>query len=120
MWKVRFIFFFPRAETPGCVAQVCSLRNAYEELKEQGISIVGVSQDSQSRQKAFHDDRKLPYPLIADKDKRVINAFGVPSALGLTKRQAFLFKDGELIWKDSRASTKKQAEDVLEAIRNAM
>lgn len=111
------VFFFPKAETPGCIKQVCSLRDAFSELSEKGVSVLGVSADEVGKQKEFHDNRELPYPLIADADKVVIDAFGVPAASGNAKRQAFLFKDGALVWKDETASTDQQAADVLAVIK---
>lgn len=107
------VFFFPKAETSGCIAQACSLRDAFGSLSDQNVKVLGVSQDSVHDLKKFHKSRNLPYPLISDKEKAVIKAFGVPSALGLTKRQAYLFRDGLLVWKDSSASTAQQAADVL-------
>jgi len=109
-------FFFPKAETPGCIAQACSLRDAYEALAAKGVKVVGVSADDVQAQKHFHENRSLPYPLVADPDMAVIEAFGVPATMGFAKRQAFLFKDGKLVWKDESASTEKQAADVLAQI----
>ena len=111
------VFFFPKAETPGCVAQACSLRDAFAELSDLGVKVVGVSQDGVAAQAAFRSGRRLPYPLLADEKREVIGAFGVPQLLGLTKRQAYLFRDGELVWKDAGAATGRQAEDALAAIR---
>jgi peroxiredoxin Q/BCP len=67
-------------------------------------------------QKAFQAKYKLPFTLLADTDKRVIDAFGVPHKLGFASRQAFLFRDGKLVWRDLEASTSEQAADVLAAI----
>lgn len=112
------VFFFPKAETSGCVAQACSLRDAFDALSARDVKVLGVSQDSVRDQKKFRENRNLPYPLIADKKKTVIDAFGVPSAFGLTKRQAYLFRDGRLVWKDQSASTTEQAADVLAYIES--
>lgn len=107
------VYFYPKADTPGCTKQACSLRDSYEALTDQGVKIFGVSSDKVSAQKAFQEKYKLPFDLLADSDKKVITAFGVPKTLGFAKRQAFLFKDGKLVWSDLSASTEKQAEDVL-------
>ena len=77
------------------------------------MKIFGVSADKVPAQKAFKDKYKLPFDLLADSDAKIIDAFGVPKTLGFAKRQAFLFKDGKLVWSDTTASTDKQAEDVL-------
>lgn len=116
--KYTLVYFYPKADTPGCTKQGCSLRDAYAELTAKGISVIGVSVDGIADQKAFRDKFKFPFPLIADKDKKVVNAFKVPTmaALGLAKRQAYLIKDGKILWADHSASTDKQAEDVLKIV----
>jgi thioredoxin-dependent peroxiredoxin len=107
------VYFYPKADTPGCTKQACSLRDSYEKLKEKGVLIYGVSMDKAPAQKAFQEKYKLPFDLLADADGRVVAAFGVPSAMGFSKRQAFLFKDGKLVWSDLSASTDQQANDVM-------
>ena len=70
-------FFYPKASTPGCTAEACDLRDHYKELQDAGYSLLGVSADSEKRQKNFKEKYKFPFPLLADEDKEVINAFGV-------------------------------------------
>ncbi len=110
------VFFYPRANTPGCTAQNKSLRDSFSVLNAKNISIVGVSTDSVSKQQEFHSSLKLPFDLISDEDEHVAKAFGVPVRLGFASRQAFLLKDGKVVWVDHDASTEKQAEDVLDAV----
>jgi peroxiredoxin Q/BCP len=110
------VYFYPKADTPGCTKQACSLRDSYAALTDKGVKILGVSMDKVPAQKAFKDKYKLPFDLIADPDGVVVNAFGVPNAMGFSKRQAFLFKDGKLVWRDLSAATDKQAEDVLKIL----
>jgi peroxiredoxin Q/BCP len=107
------VYFYPKADTPGCTKQACSLRDSYAALTEKNVKIFGVSTDKVASQKAFKDKYKLPFDLLADSDGKVVDAFGVPKTMGFAKRQAFLFKDGKLVWSDFSASTEKQAEDVL-------
>lgn len=114
--KYVVIFFYPKANTPGCTAQACSLRDSYQILKEKGVEVIGVSVDTVAEQAKFKKDQKLPFTLIADSEKEVINAFGVDLFLGLAKRQAFLIKEGKLIWMDRSASTKEQAQDILKVL----
>jgi len=111
------VYFYPKADTPGCTKQACSLRDAYEQLTEKGVRIYGVSMDSVKAQKAFQEKYKLPFDLLADEDGTVVKAFGVPKTMGFAKRQAFLFKDGKLVWRDLAASTGQQAADVLEFLK---
>jgi len=108
------VFFYPKANTPGCTAQACSLRDGSAELTRRGVRILGVSADQVSAQKTFTTDHKLPYPLLADTDNRIIQAFGVGGLFGFAKRSAFLFKDGKLIWQDPKGSTQDQSKVVLE------
>ena len=111
------VFFYPKADTPGCTKQACSLRDAYEELSERGIQVVGVSADGVEAQKAFAEKFELPYTLIADPDGVVIEAFGVERMNnGFATRQAFLVHEGKVVWRDAKASTDQQAADVLKAL----
>ena len=108
------VFFYPKANTPGCTAQACSLRDGSAELTRRGVKILGVSADQVSAQKTFATDQKLPYPLLADADNKIIQAFGVGGLFGFAKRSAFLFGDGKLIWQDPKGSTQDQAKVALE------
>lgn len=110
------VYFYPKADTPGCTKQACSIRDSYVTLTEKKVKVFGVSMDTVDAQKAFKEKYKLPFTLIADHDAKVADAFGVPHALGVAKRQAFLFKDGKLSWRDLAASTEEQAADVLKEI----
>jgi peroxiredoxin Q/BCP len=115
------VYFYPRAGTSGCTKQGCSLRDAYEVLTQKGVAVVGVSTDTVAAQAKFKEDQHFPFTLIADTDKTVINAFGVPThsipVLGtIASRQAFLIKDGKIVWADYKAATTQQAADVLKVL----
>lgn len=112
------VYFYPRAGTAGCTAQGCSLRDAYEALTDRGVTVVGVSTDTVEAQRAFKADQHFPFTLIADQDRKVIDAFGVPTRPGTNAaaRQAFLIKGGKIVWADYAASTDRQAVDVLRVI----
>lgn len=75
--KKLIVFFYPKASTPGCTAEACNLTDNYAELQKQGYEILGVSADSQKRQTNFKNKYSFPFPLLADEDKSVIEAFGV-------------------------------------------
>jgi peroxiredoxin Q/BCP len=75
--KKLVVFFYPKASTPGCTAEACDLRDNFERFKANNYEILGVSADSAKRQANFIDKNKLPFPLLADEDKSVIEAFGV-------------------------------------------
>jgi thioredoxin-dependent peroxiredoxin len=112
---------YPKAMSPGCTAQACSLRDSYTELQQKGVKIFGISLDTIESQKEFQEKDHLPFELLSDKDKRVTSAFGVPLIQdSRATRQAYLFKDGKLVWLDTKASTDKQAQDLLESVGNAL
>ncbi|WP_437372133.1 thioredoxin-dependent thiol peroxidase [Maribacter litoralis] len=75
--KKLIVFFYPKASTPGCTAEACNLRDNYAELQAQGYELLGVSADSEKRQTNFRNKYEFPFPLLADEDHKVINAFGV-------------------------------------------
>jgi peroxiredoxin Q/BCP len=115
---LTLVYFYPKASTPGCTAQACSLRDAYEELTKAGVKVVGVSTDTVESQKKFADKQKLPFTLLADPKGEVVKAFGVKTLplIGFASRQAFLIKDGKVVWRDEKASTAEQAADVLKVL----
>lgn len=75
--KKLVVFFYPAASTPGCTAEACNLRDNYKELQDAGYSLLGVSADTEKKQSNFRNKYEFPFPLLADTDKEVINAFGV-------------------------------------------
>jgi|SRR5690625_2296874 len=110
------VYFYPKADTPGCTAQACSLRDDFETLQERGVRVVGVSTDSVAAQKKFEEKYNLPFTLLADEAGEVVDAFGVPKRGAYASRQAFLIRDGKIAWRDLKASTAKQAKDLLAAL----
>jgi len=75
--KKLIIFFYPRANTPGCTAEACNLRDNYAELQAEGYELLGVSEDSEKKQTNFRNKYEFPFPLLADEDHTVIETFGV-------------------------------------------
>lgn len=115
------VFFYPKANTPGCTAQACSLRDAFAELQKLGVQVLGVSTDAPASQKKFQAAHKLPYDLIADPEGKILEAFGVRKVLGgwlpFSSRQCFLIQKGQIIWHDSEASTVEQANDIRRVLK---
>jgi thioredoxin-dependent peroxiredoxin len=109
------VYFYPKADTPGCTKEACSIRDDWKALQDKGIQVLGVSEDKPDAQKKFQEKYKLPFKLIADNDGKVAEAFGVPTMMGFAKRQSFLIKDGKVAWNMLKASTDTQAKDVLVA-----
>lgn len=75
--KKLVVFFYPKANTPGCTAEACDLRDNFERFKANNYELLGVSADSQKAQLKFKDKFSFPFPLLADEEKEVIQAFGV-------------------------------------------
>lgn len=117
---LTLVYFYPKAGTPGCTAEACSLRDSYDKLKARGLQIIGVSRDGAAAQKNFHEQNKLPFTLVADPDGKVADAFGVPKLLGglvaLDARQSFIVKDGKIAWNSLKAQTSGSAEEIQTAL----
>jgi len=71
------IYFYPKDNTPGCTAQACNIRDNYSDLEKEGIVILGVSADSEASHQKFIDKFDLPFTLLADVDKKMLNDYGV-------------------------------------------
>lgn len=107
------VYFYPKADTPGCTKQGCSLRDAYEELTDRGVAVIGVSTDSVEAQRAFKEKYQLPFTLLADTEKKVMAAFGNGGSV-VARRQAYLIHDGRIVYADHAGSTEQQAQDILQ------
>ena len=116
-------FFYPKASTPGCTAEACNLRDNYKELQAEGYSLLGVSADSQKRQTNFKNKYEFPFPLLADEEKVVINAFGV---WGLKKfmgkeydgihRKTFIIDENGVVTRViDKVKTKDHASQILDS-----
>ena len=119
--KKLIVFFYPKANTPGCTAEACNLSENYETLTNQGYSILGVSCDKPKSQKNFSTKFGFPYPLLADVDKKVVKLFGV---WGIKKmygreyegiyRKTFIFnEDGVLERIIDKVNTKDHTNQIL-------
>ncbi|RAR46635.1 peroxiredoxin [Flavobacterium lacus] len=79
--KPTVIYFYPKDDTPGCTTQACSFRDQYQDFKELGAEVIGVSGDSVASHQKFAQKHQLPFILLSDHDKKLRNLFGVPTAL---------------------------------------
>ena len=115
---ITLVYFYPKAATPGCTKEACSLRDSYAGFADKGIQILGVSRDKPEAQKAFRDAQHLPFPLIADTDGKVAEAFHVPMipVVGVPMRQSFLIKYGKIAWVSLNAKTSEAAQEVSMAL----
>ena len=119
---VTLVYFYPKADTKGCTAQGCSLRDTWKELTAKGVQVLGVSGDKPEAQKAFRDKFTFPFPLIADDDGKVAAAFGVAAMKpGIYKRTSFLVKGGKIVWNmTDKTTTETHAADVLKVVVGLM
>jgi peroxiredoxin Q/BCP len=110
------VYFYPKADTPGCTKQACNLRDNFTDLERAEITVVGVSLDSVDDLKAFQEKYDLPFILVSDKDKALGQGFGVGTYMGMAyKRQSFLVVDGKVAWRDLSARPTTQTADALAA-----
>lgn len=119
--KKLVVFFYPKASTPGCTAEACNLRDNWEVFQEKGYEILGVSADSAKRQTNFKNKHELPFPLLADEEKEVINAFGVwgPKKFmgkeydGIHRTTFIIDEEGKIAEVIGKVKTKAHAEQIL-------
>lgn len=122
--KKLLLYFYPKDNTPGCTAQACSLRDNYNDLLSKDYQIVGVSVDSEESHQKFIKKHNLPFRLIADSDKKLVEEFGVwqeKTMMGRkymgTVRTTFVIDEEGIITDiiSGRAvNTKKHAEQILD------
>ena len=124
--KKTVIYFYPKDDTPGCTAQACNIRDNYNLLIENNIQIIGVSADSEGSHLKFTQKYDLPFPLIADSSKEIIEAFGVwgeKKFMGKTydgiHRTTFLANEnGEIISVIKKPITKDHSNEILKLFNN--
>src|SRR3954470_21034732 len=75
--KTVILYFYPKDDTPGCTAEACDFRDNYQSLLSKGFEVIGVSTDGEKSHKKFETKYQLPFPLIADEDKQIVEAYGV-------------------------------------------
>tara|TARA_B100001250_G_scaffold375981_1_gene363948 strand:+ start:46 stop:507 length:462 start_codon:yes stop_codon:yes gene_type:complete len=118
------LFFYPRANTPGCTAQACNLRDNYQKLIEKGYVVFGISADNISQQNRFSEKYSFQYLLIADNEKDLINAFGVwgPKKFqgrdyeGIHRTTFLIDENGIITRVINKVKTKDHATQILEEV----
>ena len=119
--KKLVVFFYPKADTPGCTAEACDLRDNFERFKANNYELLGVSADNEKAQSKFKTKFQLPFPLLADEDKSVIEAFGVwgPKKImgreydGINRTTFVINEDGIIDEVITNVKTKAHAEQIL-------
>ena len=117
------LYFYPKDNTPGCTAEACSLRDNYGSLQEQGYEVVGVSADSQASHQRFKEKQQLPFTLISDADKTLIEQMGCwgekkmcgRTSMGILRTTFIVDEEGKIerIFTPKEIKTKIHAEQIL-------
>lgn len=119
--KKIILYFYPKDSTPACTAQACSLRDNYKALLAQGYVVLGVSVDNEKSHKKFADKYNLPFPLLADTDHHIVEAYGVwgekmlygKKYMGIIRTTFVIDENGNIQEIISKIDTKNHAEQVL-------
>jgi peroxiredoxin Q/BCP len=113
--KPVVIYFYPKADTPGCTKQACGIRDEWSEFEKNGIQVLGISVDSRSDLKKFEEKYGLNFPLLSDKDKSVCKKYGVLNLLGFASRVTFIVdKEGKIAHIMDKVNVESHAKEVLE------
>ncbi|MCF8278398.1 MAG: peroxiredoxin [Flavobacteriales bacterium] len=118
--KSVVVYFYPKDETPGCTAQACSFRDSYEDFKEVGAEVIGISSDSTGSHEGFAANHRLPFILLSDITGKVRKAYGAYDLFGMIPgRVTFVInKEGKVIHKfDSQLSPTKHIRESLEILK---
>lgn len=125
--KTVVLFFYPKADTPGCTIEACGFRDDYKKLQKAGAVVLGISADTPAAQKKFEDKYSLPYTLLADADKKVCNAFGVikeknmygKKVMGIARTTFVIGPDGKIAHIFHNVKAEGHAGEVLEYLKSA-
>ena len=122
--KPVVLFFYPKADTPGCTIEACGFRDTFTKLQKAGAVVLGISRDTPQAQKKFQEKYNLPYPLLADVDEKVCNQFDVlreknmygKKVIGIERTTFLIGPDQRLLKVFPKVKPEGHAEEVLEAI----
>jgi thioredoxin-dependent peroxiredoxin len=125
--KTVVLFFYPKADTPGCTKEACGFRDAYSQIKKTGAVVLGISADPPAKQKKFQEKYHLPFPLLADTDKKICNAFGVIKDKsmygkifkGISRMTFVIGPDGKIQHIFDKVKAEGHAEEVLAYLKSA-
>jgi peroxiredoxin Q/BCP len=119
--KKLVLYFYPKDDTPGCTAEACDLRDNYKMFLQNGFAVVGVSADSEKSHKKFADKYSLPFPIIADTDRKILEDYGVwtqkslygRSFLGIARTTFVIDEEGIIEKIISKVNTKAHSDQIL-------
>lgn len=117
------LYFYPKDDTPGCTKEACSFRDAFSKFKKQGITILGVSPDSEKSHQKFTAKYKLPFTLLADTDHSIADAYGVygekkfmgRTYMGIHRTTFLIDEKGKIKKVFEKVKPEDHADEVLEA-----
>jgi thioredoxin-dependent peroxiredoxin len=126
--KYVVLFFYPRADTPGCTIEACEFRDAYKKIEKTGAAILGISPDTSKAQKKFEEKFDLCFPLLADADKTVCNAYDVikeknmygKKVMGVARTTFIIGPDGKIKHIFHKVKPEGHAAEVLESLKSVM
>ena len=125
--KTVVLYFYPRADTPGCTKESCEFRDTDKQIQKTGAVILGISADTPKAQKKFQEKYHLPFTLLADTEKKVINAFGVykeknmygKKVMGIARTTFIIGPDGTIKHVFNKVKPEGHAEQVLTYLKDA-
>ena len=121
--KKVVLYFYPKDDTPGCTKEACSLRDGFEQFKQRGIEILGVSTDDEKSHQKFISKYQLPFDLLADTDKEIVEKYGVwgeksmygKKYMGTIRKTFLIGEDGKIAKIFDKVNVSEHADEVLEA-----
>ena len=122
MGKKVVVFFYPKANTPGCTAEACNLNDNYSRFKSLGYEIIGVSADTEKNQKKFSDKYGFDYSLLCDESKDIINSYGVwglkkfrgKEYMGIIRKTFIVDEKGKISQIIEKVKTKEHTSQILD------
>lgn len=123
--KNIILYFYPKDDTPGCTSEACSFRDNYESLLAEGFEVLGVSTDDEISHLKFISKHNLPFSLIADTEKKIVEAYGVwveknmygKKYMGVARKTFIIDKNGMIQKIIEKVDTKNSSAQVLEALK---
>tara|TARA_B100000963_G_C22284807_1_gene518772 strand:- start:101 stop:553 length:453 start_codon:yes stop_codon:yes gene_type:complete len=120
--KKIVLFFYPKANTPGCTAEACNLNDNYNRFKSQGYEVIGVSSDSEKAQKKFSDKFSFEYSLLCDEDKKIISSYGAwgqkkmygREYMGIIRKTIIIDESGKIEQIIEKVKTKEHTSQILD------
>jgi len=125
--KTVILYFYPKADTPGCTKEACGFRDTYKKIQKTGAILAGISADTATSQKKFQDKFSLPFMLLADPDKKIAEVFGVVKeknmygrkVMGIARTTFVIGPDGKIKHIFHNVKPEGHAEEVLEYLKTA-